>query len=43
MREAVYRDGAYHSLVLMSLLETEYRIGSKAPAPEAMKQGGTNG
>ncbi len=30
MREAVYRDGAYHSLVLMSLLETEYRSGSKA-------------
>jgi RimJ/RimL family protein N-acetyltransferase len=43
MREAVCRDGAYHSLVLMSLLETEYRRGSKAPAPGALKQGGTNG
>jgi|SRR5450631_3207888 diamine N-acetyltransferase len=43
MRDAVYRDGAYHSLVLMSLLETEYRSGSKAPAHEAMKQGGRNG
>jgi diamine N-acetyltransferase len=43
MRDAVYRDGAYHSLVLMSLLETESRRGSKAPAHEAMKQGGTNG
>lgn len=30
MRDAVYRDGAYHSLVLMSLLETEYRSGSEA-------------
>jgi diamine N-acetyltransferase len=25
MRDAIYRDGAYHSLVLMSLLENEYR------------------
>jgi RimJ/RimL family protein N-acetyltransferase len=25
MRDAFYRDGAYHSLVLMSLLESEYR------------------
>jgi diamine N-acetyltransferase len=25
MRDAIYRDGAYHSLVLMSLLECEYR------------------
>ena len=25
MREVFYRDGAYHSLVLMSLLESEYR------------------
>jgi diamine N-acetyltransferase len=25
MREAFYRDGAYHSQVLMSLLESEYR------------------
>ncbi len=25
MRDAVYRDGSYHSLVLMSLLESEYR------------------
>ncbi len=25
MREVFYRDGAYHSLVLMSLLENEYR------------------
>jgi diamine N-acetyltransferase len=24
MRDAIYRDGAYYSLVLMSLLETEY-------------------
>jgi diamine N-acetyltransferase len=24
MRDAIYRDGAYHSLVLMSLLESEY-------------------
>jgi hypothetical protein len=23
MRDAIYRDGAYHSLVLMSLLESE--------------------
>jgi diamine N-acetyltransferase len=30
MRDAVYRDGTYHSLVLMSLLETEYRSESKA-------------
>jgi diamine N-acetyltransferase len=43
MRDAVYRDGAYHSLVLMSLLETEYRCGSKASAHRVMKQGGTNG
>jgi diamine N-acetyltransferase len=25
MRDAIYRDGAYYSLVLMSLLENEYR------------------
>src|ERR1700679_2517351 len=25
LRDAIYRDGAYHSLVLMSLLENEYR------------------
>ena len=25
LRDAIYRDGAYHSLVLMSLLEEEYR------------------
>ena len=25
MRDAIYRDGSYHSLVLMSLLEGEYR------------------
>jgi diamine N-acetyltransferase len=25
MRDAIYRDGAYHSLVLMSLLENEYQ------------------
>jgi diamine N-acetyltransferase len=25
MREVIYQDGAYHSLVLMSLLESEYR------------------
>jgi RimJ/RimL family protein N-acetyltransferase len=29
MRDAVYRDGAYHSLVLMSLLESEYRTVSE--------------
>jgi diamine N-acetyltransferase len=28
MRDAIYRDGAYHSLVLMSLLESEYRSNS---------------
>jgi diamine N-acetyltransferase len=26
MRDAFYRDGTYHSLVLMSLLESEYRL-----------------
>jgi len=26
MRDAIYRDGAYHSLVLMSLLESEYQL-----------------
>jgi diamine N-acetyltransferase len=26
MRDAIYRDGAYHSLVLMSLLENEYQL-----------------
>jgi diamine N-acetyltransferase len=36
MRDAIYRDGAYHSLVLMSLLETEYRCRSKAPAHGAV-------
>src|SRR5277367_6010263 len=40
MRDVIYRDGAYHSLVLMSLLETEYRCCNKAGA---VKQGGTNG
>jgi diamine N-acetyltransferase len=25
LREAVYRDGSFHSLILMSLLESEYR------------------
>jgi diamine N-acetyltransferase len=43
MRDAIYRDGAYHSLVLMSLLETEYRCGRKATTPGAVKQGGMNG
>lgn len=28
MRDAIYRDGAYHSLVLMSLLDTEFQSGS---------------
>jgi diamine N-acetyltransferase len=28
MRDAIYRDGAYHSLILMSLLENEYRRGT---------------
>lgn len=40
MRDVIYRDGAYHSLVLMSLLETEYRCCKKAGS---VKQGGTNG
>jgi diamine N-acetyltransferase len=39
MRDAIYRDGAYHSLVLMSLLETEDRSRSHAPAHGAMKMG----
>jgi RimJ/RimL family protein N-acetyltransferase len=39
MRDAIYRDGAYHSLVLMSLLETEYRCCNQAGS---LKQGGTN-
>ena len=43
MRDVIYRDGAYHSLVLMSLLEKEYRCGRKSPAQGYMKQGGTNG
>jgi RimJ/RimL family protein N-acetyltransferase len=43
MRDVFYRDGAYHSLVLMSLLETEYRSASKAPAQGHVNQGGTNG
>jgi RimJ/RimL family protein N-acetyltransferase len=43
MRDVIYRDGAYHSLVLMSLLETEYQCGNKSPAQGAVKQGGTNG
>jgi diamine N-acetyltransferase len=40
MRDVIYRDGAYHSLVLMSLLETEYRCCNKAGS---VKQGGANG
>jgi diamine N-acetyltransferase len=29
MRDAIYRDGGYHSLILMSLLESEYqRVGN---------------
>ncbi len=28
MRDAIYRDGAYHPLVLMSLLENEYRCNT---------------
>jgi RimJ/RimL family protein N-acetyltransferase len=43
MRDAVYRDGAYHSLVLMSLLETEYRSGNKTPEHGATRIGRTNG
>ena len=43
MRDVIYRDGAYHSLVLMSLLETEYRCESKAPAQEAVNEGGMHG
>jgi RimJ/RimL family protein N-acetyltransferase len=42
MRDAIYRDGAYHSLVLMSLLETEYRCATKAPAQGPGRPGGTN-
>ena len=41
MRDVIYRDGAYHSLVLMSLLETEYR--SEKASTRSRKQGGTNG
>jgi diamine N-acetyltransferase len=43
MRDVIYRDGAYHSLVLMSLLETEYLSGSKAPLQGAVQRGGMNG
>ena len=43
MRDAIYRDGGYHSLVLMSLLETEYRCVSKGTAQGPVKQGGING
>jgi diamine N-acetyltransferase len=35
MRDAVYRDGSYHSLVLMSLLESEYRLESETRTNEA--------
>jgi hypothetical protein len=28
MRDAIYRDGIYHSLVLMSLLDNEYGANS---------------
>jgi len=31
LREAIYRDGAYHSLFLMSLLDSEYQSVRKAP------------
>jgi diamine N-acetyltransferase len=37
MRDAIYRDGTYHSLVLMSLLEDEYR--GKAPEDQATEKG----
>jgi RimJ/RimL family protein N-acetyltransferase len=40
MRDVIYRDGAYHSLVLMSLLETEYRGGSKARVHGAVNRAG---
>jgi RimJ/RimL family protein N-acetyltransferase len=43
MRDAVYRDGTYHSLVLMSLLETEYRMLTEKLTSRADRQGGTNG
>jgi RimJ/RimL family protein N-acetyltransferase len=32
MRDAIYRDGTYHSLVLMSLLDCEYRSQAKRNA-----------
>jgi diamine N-acetyltransferase len=31
LREAVYRDGGYHSLILMSILDREYREQSALP------------
>ena len=37
MRDAIYRDGTYHSLLLISLLEDEYR--SKATANHATEKG----
>jgi len=33
LREAVYRDGNYHSLVWMSLLDREYRGKRESPTP----------
>ena len=33
LREAIYRDGVYHSLFLMSLLESEYRINRSGESP----------
>jgi RimJ/RimL family protein N-acetyltransferase len=35
LREAVFRDGNYHSLVLMSLLDHEYRMGRGWPRQAA--------
>jgi diamine N-acetyltransferase len=35
LREAVYRDGKYYSLILMSLLDREYSNDSKRPTPKS--------
>ncbi|HTZ56705.1 MAG TPA: GNAT family N-acetyltransferase [Acidobacteriaceae bacterium] len=42
MREAVYRDGQWHSLILMSLLENEYRAkreGDRSGSREILHRG----
>jgi diamine N-acetyltransferase len=43
MREVFYRDGSYHSLILMSLLESEYRAGSEKQANAATGKGRSDG